>query len=191
MGVDFYSSSNTHSHNEVLRCHPVWPWPTLESFCLPVDTLTLELMLATATLEPLATATLELLATPVLSATLPAPSLLLPLLLPTEESMLDPTILPLPTPTSTLPPSPTLMSRSPPSPTSTRSTPLSPMCTLRSPLSPTSMSSSPLSPTSTRSPFPLLPLLPPLLPTTLPPLPTPDMPSPPLLTLELTTLPPR
>merc|ERR1712181_212244 len=70
---------------------------------------------------------------------------------------------------------------------------------------------SPLSPTSTRSPFPLLPLLPPLLPTMLPlwptpdtlllplltpeltllpPLPTPDMPSLPLPSLELTTLPP-
>merc|ERR1712212_825736 len=106
------------------------------------------------------------------------PSLLLPLLLPTEESMLDPTILPLPTPTSTLPPSPTLMSRSP----------LSPTCTLRSPLSPTSMSRSPLSPTSTRSPFPLLLSLPPLLPTTLPPLPTPDTPSLPLPSLELTPL---
>merc|ERR1712110_1285115 len=129
---------------------PVWPWPTLESFCLLVDMLTPELTLATATLE--------LLATPVLSATLPAPSSLLPLPLPTEECMLDTTILPLPTPTSTPPLSPTLMSRSLPSPTSTR----------RSPPSPTLMSRSPPSPTSIRSPFPLLPLLPPLLPTMLP-----------------------
>merc|ERR1719400_2870441 len=65
--------------------------------------------------------------------------------------MLDTTILPLPTPTSTPPLSPTLMSRSPPSPT------------------------------STRSPFPLLPLLPPLLPTMLPLL---------LLTLDTPSLPP-
>merc|ERR1712181_205864 len=49
---------------------------------------------------------------------------------------------------------------------------------------------SPLSPTSTRSPFPLLPLLPPLLPTMLPPLPTPDTLLLPLLTPELTPLPP-
>merc|ERR1712110_613048 len=182
---------------------PVWPWPTLESFCLLVDMLTPELTLATATLEPLAT--------PVLSATLPAPSSLLPLPLPTEECMLDTTILPLPTPTSTPPlsptlmsrslpsptstrrsqPSPTLMSRSLPSPTSTRSTPLSPMCMLRSLLSPTSMSRSPPSPTSIRSPFPLLPLLPPLLPTMLPLLsPTLDTPSLLLLTPDTPSLPP-
>merc|ERR1719483_492449 len=68
--------------------------------------------------------------------------------------MLDPTILPSPTPTST------------------------------PPLSPTSMSRSPLSPTSTRSP--LLSLLPPSLPTMLPLSPTPDTPSLPLPTLELT-----
>merc|ERR1712200_331807 len=110
-------------------------------------------------------------------------AMLLPLPLPTVECMLDTTILPWPTPTSTLPLSPTLMSRSLPSPTSTR----------RSLPSPTSMSRSPLSPTSTRSPSPSLP--PPLsllllwLPTLLPPLPTPDTPWLPLPTLDTLSLP--
>merc|ERR1712200_55754 len=130
-------------------------------------------------------------------------AMLLPLPLPTVECMLDTTILPWPTPTSTLPLSPTLMSRSLPSPTSTRrslpsptlmsrSLP-SPTSTRRSPLSPTSMSRSPLSPTSTRSPSPSLPppllLLLPWLPTLLPLLLTPDTPWPPLPSLlELTLL---
>merc|ERR1712200_171058 len=110
-------------------------------------------------------------------------AMLLPLPLPTVECMLDTTILPWPTLTSTLPLSPTLMSRSLPSPTSTR----------RSLPSPTSMSRSPLSPTSTRSPSPSLP--PPLsllllwLPTLLPPLPTPDTPWLPLPTLDTLPLP--
>merc|ERR1712223_1318643 len=77
--------------------------------------------------------------------------------------MLDTTILPWPTPTSTLPLSPTLMSRSP------------------------------LSHTSTRSPSPSLPpplsLLLLWLPTLLPPLPTPATPWLPLPTLDTLPLP--